>query len=119
MDDTPMVRRSAATHLAVSQNQVLIFQKFTKQIPNNFIISEIIPLFNALAQDEQVSLDLNISHKQDSVRLLSVEDLIVISQAIKVDGVKAHVLPTLRTLCSDSSWRVRYMVADKLIQVSF
>ena len=61
--------------------------------------------------------DRTLVNLQDSVRLLSVDDLIVIAQAIKIEGVKAHVLPTLRILCSDSSWRVRYMVADKFIQV--
>eukprot|EP00842_Homolaphlyctis_polyrhiza_P006624 jgi/Hompol1/6963/HPOL_001017-RA len=42
-DDTPMVRRSAATHLA----------KFTKSLSKAHVISDILPVFNSLAQDEQ------------------------------------------------------------------
>ncbi len=43
--------------------------------------------------------------------------MIIASEILKIEGVKAHILPTLRILCADSSWRVRYMIADKFVQV--
>lgn len=51
-DDTPMVRRAAAANLA----------KFTKQVTKEHVISDVLPLFKALAADDQ-----------DSVRLLTVQ----------------------------------------------
>ncbi|KAJ3261417.1 T-complex protein 1 subunit zeta [Boothiomyces macroporosus] len=58
------------------------------------------------------------THMADSVRLLTVEDLIVTADILKVDGVKTHLLSQLKALCSDKSWRVRYMIADKFVQIS-
>ncbi|KAI8901382.1 armadillo-type protein [Globomyces pollinis-pini] len=96
-DDTPMVRRAAATHLS----------KFVKQLPPAVVISDMCPVFKSLALDEQ-----------DSVRLLTVEEFIVIAGIIKSDGVKEHLLLSLRSLCSDKSWRVRYMIAEKFAQIA-
>lgn len=70
------------------------------------IISDMIPLFKTLAGDDQ-----------DSVRLLTVEDMIAISESLSHDECKAHLLDTLKTLCNDKSWRVRYMIAEKFVQV--
>lgn len=70
------------------------------------MIAEIIPLFNNLAQDEQ-----------DSVRLLTVQDLIAVAENLSHDESKIHILAMLRNLCGDKSWRVRYMVADKFVKV--
>lgn len=98
-DDTPMVRRQAATNLA----------KFVKTMPADLVVSEMIPLFQHLAQDDQ-----------DSVRLLTVEVLISIAEVVPKDQQASHVviLTILRSLFGDKSWRVRYMVADKFEKVS-
>ncbi|KAJ3197504.1 hypothetical protein HK101_003202 [Irineochytrium annulatum] len=100
-DDTPMVRRAAATHLC----------KLTKKVAKDHMISEIIPLFNQLAQDEQ-------GIQKDSVRLLTVEDLIAIAEMLTPDENKSLLLTVLRNLYADKSWRVRYMVAEKFVQLS-
>ncbi|KAJ1545794.1 hypothetical protein HK096_005967, partial [Nowakowskiella sp. JEL0078] len=94
-DDTPMVRRAAATHMA----------KLTKKVSKAHLISEIIPLFNKLAEDDQ-----------DSVRVLTVESLISISESLTPEECKVYILANLRNLCSDKSWRVRYMISDKFVQ---
>jgi serine/threonine-protein phosphatase 2A regulatory subunit A len=98
-DDTPMVRRSAATNLA----------KFVKVIPADVIVEDIIPLFKHLAVDDQ-----------DSVRLLTVEVLIAIAEGVPKDQHQSHqtLLEALRALFDDKSWRVRYMVADRFEKVS-
>ncbi|KAI9363418.1 armadillo-type protein [Zopfochytrium polystomum] len=87
-DDTPMVRRAAATHLA----------KLTKKVSKDHIISELIPLFSNLAQDEQ-----------DSVRLLTL---------LRMPESRTLLLSNLRNLCLDKSWRVRYMIAEKFVALS-
>ncbi|KAJ3057269.1 protein phosphatase 2, regulatory subunit A [Rhizophlyctis rosea] len=96
-DDTPMVRRAAATHLG----------KLTKKLSKDHVVNEVIPLFTNLAQDEQ-----------DSVRLLTVEDMIAIAEALTPEESKNLILAQLRNLCSDKSWRVRYMIADKFVPLA-
>lgn len=97
-DDTPMVRRQAANNLA----------KFIKTMPPTIVIEEMIPLFQHLARDDQ-----------DSVRLLTVEILIAIAEAVPKEQQSSHgvLLHALKELFGDKSWRVRYMVADKFEKV--
>ncbi|KAI1317084.1 hypothetical protein EDD11_009067 [Mortierella claussenii] len=97
MDDTPMVRRAAATHLGA----------FAKKASKEHLISDIIPLFNKLAQDEQ-----------DSVRLLTVTDLVAIAEQLSPEESKSYFLQTLKTMVADKSWRVRYMIADNFVKLS-
>lgn len=97
-DDTPMVRRQAATNLA----------KFVKAMPASIVIEEMIPLFQHLAGDDQ-----------DSVRLLTVEILVAIAEVVPKEQQSSHgvLLTALRSLFDDKSWRVRYMVADRYEKV--
>lgn len=98
-DDAPMVRRQAATNLA----------KFVQVMPPEIVVSEMIPLFQHLAQDDQ-----------DSVRLLTVEVLISVAEVIPKDQHPSHgvLLTTLKNLIGDRSWRVRYMVANRFEKVA-
>ncbi|KIW01240.1 uncharacterized protein PV09_07283 [Verruconis gallopava] len=98
-DDTPMVRRQAATNLA----------KFVKEMPASIVIEEMIPLFRHLAGDDQ-----------DSVRLLTVEVLIAIAEVVPKEQQSSHgvLLTALRSLFEDKSWRVRYMVADRFEKIA-
>ncbi|KKA26041.1 hypothetical protein TD95_000342 [Thielaviopsis punctulata] len=93
-DDTPMVRRPAASNLA----------KFVKEMPASIVIDEMTPMFAHLAQDDQ-----------DSVRLLTVEVLVAIAEVVPKEQQASHgsLLTTLRRLIEDKSWRVRFMVADR------
>ncbi|XP_055129038.1 serine/threonine-protein phosphatase 2A 65 kDa regulatory subunit A beta isoform isoform X10 [Symphalangus syndactylus] len=95
-DDTPMVRRAAASKLG----------EFAKVLELDSVKSEIVPLFTNLASDEQ-----------DSVRLLAVEACVSIAQLLPQDDLETLVMPTLRQAAEDKSWRVRYMVADKFSEL--
>jgi len=97
-DETPMVRRQAATNLA----------KFIKEMPAPVVVEEMIPMFQHLAQDDQ-----------DSVRLLTVEILISIAEGVPKEQQSSHgvLLTSLRSLIEDKSWRVRYMIADRFEKV--
>ena len=55
---------------------------------------------------------------QDSVRLLTVEDLIAIGQQLSPAEVKEQLLKQIRQTMTDKSWRVRYMIADRFEKVS-
>lgn len=65
-----------------------------------------------------MTLALTFCLSQDSVRLLAVEDLIVIAELLSPEENAEHVLQVLKTMCGDKSWRVRYMVADKFVALS-
>ena len=97
-DDTPMVRRQAATNMA----------KFVKEMPAAIVVEEMIPMFQHLAGDDQ-----------DSVRLLTVEILISIAEVVPKEQQSSHgvLLTSLRSLIEDKSWRVRYMIADRFEKV--
>lgn len=71
------------------------------------LITELVPLLNSLAMDEQ-----------DSVRLLTVEPVIVAAEALSHEETKSLLLNTLRNLYSDKSWRVRYVVAEKFVKLA-
>jgi serine/threonine-protein phosphatase 2A regulatory subunit A len=55
---------------------------------------------------------------QDSVRLLTVEDLVVIAQQLSHAEVKEQLLKQIRQSVSDKAWRVRYMAANHFNAVS-
>ncbi|KAJ3337307.1 protein phosphatase 2, regulatory subunit A [Gonapodya sp. JEL0774] len=96
-DDTPMVRRAAATNLP----------KMIARVSKEHLIGDLMPLFNGLSQDDQ-----------DSVRLLTVEALIAIAKVLTPSESKTHLLQVMRNSCSDKSWRVRYIVAEKFVELS-
>lgn len=74
-DDTPMVRRAAATK----------FGEFAQVVELEYLKSDLIPMFVNLAQDEQ-----------DSVRLLAVEACVCIATLLPHEDVEQLVMPTLR-----------------------
>nr|ODN96708.1 protein phosphatase 2 (formerly 2A), regulatory subunit A [Cryptococcus depauperatus CBS 7855] len=95
-DETPMVRRAAAKALAVSVAEV--------PDQHSLILSDIIPMYRRLATDDQ-----------DSVRLLTIPDLIAIASALSSEETKTNLLEPMRASIIDKSWRVRYMVANEFV----
>jgi hypothetical protein len=59
----------------------------------------------------------NIIVLQDSVRVLAVESCASICGLLPTSETEQLIMPTLREAANDKSWRVRYMVADKFIEV--
>lgn len=98
-DETPMVRRQAATNMA----------KFVKEMAAPVVIKDMIPMFQHLVSDDQ-----------DSVRLLTVEILIAIAEVVPKEQQSSHgvLLTSLRSLIEDKSWRVRYMIADRFEKIA-
>lgn len=82
-------------------------QEFATQLDKEKLTQNIMPLFLKLTTDDQ-----------DTVRLLTVEDLVQISRLMSNEEKKQSLLPILKSLGQDKSWRVRYMVASKFAEVS-
>ncbi|CAF3329537.1 unnamed protein product [Rotaria socialis] len=95
-DDTPMVRRAAASKLG----------EFAKVVEPEYLRQELVSLFTNLANDEQ-----------DSVRLLAVEAGIAMAGLFRHEDLEQQMMQTLRSATEDKSWRVRYVVADKLVEL--
>lgn len=53
--------------------------------------------------------------EQDSVRLLAAEACAAVAALLPPEDMEQLVMPTVRARAGDTSWRVRYMVADKLV----
>jgi serine/threonine-protein phosphatase 2A regulatory subunit A len=82
------------------------FQKLANVLSKEHILSDLIPLIDSLARDEQ-----------DSVRLLVVEAVIAVAEKLDSEESKTHLLPILKNMITDRSWRVRYMIAEKYVAV--
>ncbi len=80
--------------------------ELAKVVESEYLKSDIIPMFINLAQDEQ-----------DSVRLLAVEACVSIASLLPQEDTEQLLMPTLRQSAEDKSWRVRYMVADKFVDI--
>jgi len=52
------------------------------------------------------------------VRLLTVEDLIVLATQFSPEEVEANLLEPLRRSATDKSWRVRYMIASHFVELA-
>jgi serine/threonine-protein phosphatase 2A regulatory subunit A len=76
-------------------------QDLIPQVPKDVLIHDLLPLFAGLAADDQ-----------DSVRHLTVADLIAIAQCLTPQEKQELLGPGIRNLWADKSWRVRYSVAD-------
>ncbi|KAI9490442.1 putative ser/thr protein phosphatase 2A regulatory subunit A [Zychaea mexicana] len=96
-DASPMVRRASSKALA----------DFTEQMTPDEVINVSLPLFYKVAGDEQ-----------DSVRLLAVDDMIAIAKMITARQRYEHLVPTFDSLTVDCSWRVKYMLATKFVEVA-
>ncbi|CAG9331656.1 unnamed protein product [Blepharisma stoltei] len=93
-NNQPQVRKSAAENL--------------KFLPNVCISHE-----NVLIE----CLRLITNDKEDTVRLLTVENLIEFCKFYPENIVNASIIPMLRVILEDKSWKIRYMLCDKIAEL--
>lgn len=94
-DEAPMVRRAAATNLP----------KVIAAIPDVKFEGSLYSMFQSQVIDDQ-----------DSVRLLSVDVIIAIADALKAQQITKYnteLVTLAAALFTDKSWRVRYMAANR------
>jgi serine/threonine-protein phosphatase 2A regulatory subunit A len=82
-------------------------QAFAKNLSKQHVLSDGLAIYRRLQADDQ-----------DSVRLLTVEDLVVLAQQLSPAEVKEQLLKQIRQSVSDKAWRVRYMAASHFNAVS-
>jgi serine/threonine-protein phosphatase 2A regulatory subunit A len=76
-------------------------------VPKDVLIHDLLPLFANLASDDQ-----------DSVRHLTVADLIAIAEQLNAQEIQEYLGTGIRSLWADKSWRVRYSVADHWVDLA-
>lgn len=96
-DDTPMVRRAAATRLG----------EFAQCLEPDALRTCLLPLLTKLAQSDE----------QDSVRLLAVIAAIECASVMSADEIQTHIIPIIKDAAADKSWRVRYQLADHITEL--
>lgn len=96
-DDTPMVRRAAATSF---KNYCFSIMESN---PSSDVIRDTVELLNILA----------VNDEQDSVRSLSVPALITMVEKNTNDSTLGNLYDVFQELTNDKSWRVRQQIADK------
>ena len=67
----------------------------------------ILPLFKAIAGDDQ-----------DSVRLLAIQAASDLGENLSLEQLNEHIMPVILLLSRDTSWRVRFMVAAHLVKIA-
>lgn len=77
------------------------------QVSKDILIHDLLPLFAGLAADDQ-----------DSVRHLTVADLIAIAERLDPHETQEYLGSGIRNLWADKSWRVRYSVADQWVDLA-
>ncbi|TGZ72642.1 hypothetical protein CRM22_001970 [Opisthorchis felineus] len=93
-DDTPMVRRAAASRLG----------EFARCLEPDALRADLLPLLPQLAQQDD----------QDSVRLLGVNASVEFAEVLSAEDILNHIIPVVRGAAEDKSWRVRYQLADHI-----
>lgn len=112
-DESPMVRRSAARHLPN------LIDKLTQLSGEN-------PDPSRKVDDNDLEIILKMFHHlindaQDSVKLLSIDVLVLILEYFRSVNDTSHNLDCLVSalkLIKDESWRVRYAAADKFSNIA-
>jgi len=68
--------------------------------------------------DEFIGLLLHlVSDEQDSIRLLCVDNCIAVGKISK-DKCEQYLIPVIESLCKDSSWKVRYVIANNIAEIT-
>jgi len=56
--------------------------------------------------------------EQDSVRMHGIECCVSFAQQLKSPKMSAPLIPYIKKFSEDRSWRIRYMVADKIMELA-
>lgn len=112
-DDTPMVRRVAALHLAPFVRIIPPFSPSTPSSPRSSPSSPsscphpLLPAFRSLAADDH-----------DNVRLQTIGNCVAFAEALPTEEARVeHALPLTLAAAADRAWRVRWSVASKFEHV--
>lgn len=77
-----------------------------KLIPN-VPDQELFQIFSNFYQDEQ-----------DAIRMQGIESIILFTKVLPMPKIQSQLIPFIKKFAVDKSWRIRYLVADKIMAIS-
>jgi serine/threonine-protein phosphatase 2A regulatory subunit A len=77
--------------------------KLIPQVPE----SDLFTIFANFYQDEQ-----------DSIRMQGIDSIIFFSKVLPMNKINQNLIPYIKKFAVDKSWRIRYLVADKIMEIS-
>lgn len=95
-DDIPQVRKIAA----ITLNDMI---KLMPKVPEQ----ELFKVFGQFFKDEQ-----------DSVKMQGIDSCVIFCKYLPAAKVNAYLLPYIKKYSEDKSWRIRYLVADRIMDLS-
>lgn len=69
--------------------------------------TELFNIFSIIYKDEQ-----------DSVRMQGIDSCVYFAQQLTPAKVNAFLLPYIRKFAEDKSWRIRFMVANRIMDLA-
>ena len=95
-DETPQVRKQAA----------IVLNDMIKLIPK-VSETELLNIFSRFYKDEQ-----------DTVRMQGIDSCVCFAHQLPPAKVTAFLLPYIKKFADDKSWRIRYLIADKIMDLA-
>ena len=56
--------------------------------------------------------------EQDSVRMQGIDSCVCFGNQLPPNKVQAYLLPYIKKFAEDKSWRIRYLVADRIMELA-
>ena len=69
--------------------------------------TELLNIFSRFYKDEQ-----------DTVRMQGIDSCICFAKKLPANKVTAYLLPYIKKFADDKSWRIRYLVADRIMDLA-
>lgn len=95
-EDIPQIRKQAS----------IVLNDMIKLIPK-VNETELLAIFSKFYKDEQ-----------DSVRMQGIDSIVSFANVLPPNKVQAYLLPYIKKFAEDKSWRIRYLVADRIMKLA-
>ena len=85
----------------------------------SFVLNDMIKLIPHVPEQDLFQIFGNFyQDEQDSVRMQGIDSCIHFARALPSNKINQHLTPYLKKFAVDKSWRIRYLVADKIMEIT-
>jgi serine/threonine-protein phosphatase 2A regulatory subunit A len=83
------------------------------------VLNDMIKLIPSVPEQDLFTIFGNFyQDEQDSVRIQGIDSCVHFSRVLTKPKIQQLLIPYIKKLAVDKSWRIRYLVADKLMELS-
>ena len=114
-------------HLSTSHQKDIIslFQQTSEdEIPQvrkcaSLVLNDMIKLIPSVPEQDLFQIFGNFyQDEQDSVRMQGVDSCVHFARVLNKQKIQSLLIPYIKKFAVDKSWRIRYLVADKLMELT-